>query len=633
MIQKAASLVKFLYLSFFLFPALLFPHLKFQEIKPVIEELLDHHIEHKNFTETCAKRSLALLAYRFDPDMIYLLEGETNDFFNPPPARLKKIVADYHKGAFTEYQALSKVMQNAIHRSRKMRSLIKTILIEEKKGVERPPFLKKSTFPIGEEELYHKTENLMRSWLALYTAEKGGGELSREERFKVINYYEKKRREHEENFLLHFNKKKNGSPLQIAKAIASSLDAHTMYYSPSEAEEMRNLLQKEFCGVGIALREGVDGPLVTGVVPGSPAALSESIAVGDILKEIDGVDVETLYFHEILKHLSGKENSSVTLSFLKGEEKRVSVVLKRQKMTLDRDRIQVSYEPFADGVIGVITLSAFYDNNEGVAVEKDVREALKDLRSHGPLYGLILDLRKNSGGFLHQAVKVASLFMQSGLVVIAKYAQDEVRYTKAGSPLECYTGPLVILTSKASASAAEIVAQTLKDQGIAVIVGDKRTYGKGSMQYQTLTDPKAKSFYKVTVGKYFTASGNSPQIYGVEADIPIPTPFTPLQIGEKYLPFPLKHETLEIKAPLQEEVKRLVTFTQTRPRTKWEKMIPTLQKNSEMRRAEDKDVQAFIEYNERRSEGNYPPRPLFGSQDLQVKEGIAIIKDMIFLAS
>ena len=94
-----------------------------------------------------------------------------------------------------------------------------------------------------------------------------------------------------------------------------------------------------------------------------------------------------------------------------------------------------------------------------------------------------------------------------------------------------YNGPLVILTSRASASAAEIVAQALQDYGTGIVVGDDRTYGKGTIQYQTVTDTGAASFFKVTVGRYYTVSGRTTQIDGVKADLVVPTPYSALAIG------------------------------------------------------------------------------------------------------
>ena len=154
------------------------------------------------------------------------------------------------------------------------------------------------------------------------------------------------------------------------------------------------------------------------------------------------------------------------------------------------------------------------------------------LKSQGNLRGLILDLRSNSGGFLSQAVKVAGLFISDGVIVISKYSNGEEKFYRDVDGKTVYDGPLVVLTSKATASAAEIVAQALQDYGVALVVGDEHTYGKGTIQTQTVTDNRSTSYFKVTVGKYYTVSGHTPQKEGVKADIVVPGRWSKEKIGE-----------------------------------------------------------------------------------------------------
>src|SRR3984957_11805724 len=145
------------------------------------------------------------------------------------------------------------------------------------------------------------------------------------------------------------------------------------------------------------------------------------------------------------------------------------VELVRAKMTLDDKRVDVSTEPFGDGIIGKITLYSFYEGEDGISSEKDIRKAIEDLRAQGPLYGLVLDMRENSGGFLSQAVRVSGLFISGGVVVISKYSDGSMKFYRAVDGRRFYDGPLVVLVSKGSASATEIVAQTLQDYGVGVV--------------------------------------------------------------------------------------------------------------------------------------------------------------------
>ena len=214
---------------------------------------------------------------------------------------------------------------------------------------------------------------------------------------------------------------------------------------------------------------------------------------------------------------------------------------------------------------------------------------------------------------------------------MAKYADNEIRYNREFEPKNFYNGPLVVLTSKASASAAEIVSQALQDEGVAILVGDERTYGKGSMQYQTITDPNATRFFKVTIGRYYTVSGRSAQMDGVMADICVPTSFSHAPIGERFLLYPLANEPLNPTKNIKDDLHKIFDAYAKRQKTTWEKILPNLRINSSRRLENDKNFETFLHYLE---SGQTKPAGLkeFGVEDLQMSEATSIIKDMIYLS-
>lgn len=596
--------------------------LGFKDIKPAVDELFSYHIEHHYFSPVLANRLFKTFFRRFDPDHLLLLKSEVSPYINAERKDLHHQREQFLKGNFSEFYKIQRLLEQSILRIRKMRAKIKTNLLNVKELDRSLTYTPHTDFLDGIQALQQKTELLMRSWLATYAKAHGKENLTLEERTKVLNFYEKKRRQHEDSFLGTSSAMEEKLALNFLKAFSSSLDPHSMFYSPSEAVDLRNFLLKQICGVGVVVKEDVEGAKVGSILPNSPAALDAKIQIGDIIREINGSPIDHLYFHQVLNLLNGPENSKLTLLVEGKDKQKQSLNLIRKKMTLEGDRIQVASEPFSGGVIGKITLASFYDNFEGINVEKDLKEAIARLEAIAPLKGLIIDMRKNAGGFLNQAVKVASLFIPSGVVVMGKYADEQVQYNRAFEIKNFYTGPLLILTSKASASAAEIVAQALKDEGRVVIVGDERTYGKGSMQYQTITDPHAKHCYKVTVGRYYTISGRSTQLCGVLADIVVPTELSKCDIGEKYLLYPLANEPLIKKHTVKQEVQRLFDRFIHRRKTSWEKMIPILQKNSQMRLPLDKNFQSFLSGDGKGT----------GLEDLQMTEATKIIKDMIFLS-
>jgi len=277
-----------------------------------------------------------------------------------------------------------------------------------------------------------------------------------------------------------------------------------------------------------------------------------------------------------------------------------------------------------------------------------VQKAIDQLEKKGNLKGVILDLRDNRGGFLTQAIKVAGLFITNGVVVISKYADGEERYYRDLDGKVSYEGPLIVLTSKITASAAEIVAQALQDYGVALVVGDEHTYGKGTIQTQTVTDNTSASYFKVTVGKYYTVSGKTPQKDGVSVDIVAPSHWEHIEVGEKYantveadkiseyFDDPLKDIKAELKPWF---LKYYIPKLQHRTSI-WRDLLPTLQKNSQYRIANNKNYQYYIkggqdmtqdiedlEWSAKESNMNG------GQDDLQLQEAINIIKDMSILRS
>ncbi len=248
-------------------------------------------------------------------------------------------------------------------------------------------------------------------------------------------------------------------------------------------------------------------------------------------------------------------------------------------------------------------------------------------------------MRENLGGFLSQAIKVSGLFITSGVVVISKYAQGEVQYMRNVDPRVYYNGPLVILTSKASASAAEIVAQALQDYGVGIVVGDKTTYGKGTIQYQTVTDDDASTFFKVTVGRYYTVSGRSTQIEGVQADLVVPSQFAPYSIGERYLEYPLSNDRIaaayndnlvDVDGQTKLWFQRNYLPNIQKKESVWRKMLPTLEKNSAYRLQHDPNFKLFLEQIKPVADGSNA-QVSWGNDDLQMMEAVNIVKDMISL--
>lgn len=651
--------------------------LKTQDISKIMQQIFEQHVDKKEMSEKILKSSLRIYIDQFDPDRTYLLDDEVLPYIAPSDKNIEAIIAQYKAGDYSVYQKLNGIIQQSIDRARKIRAEIEQnpdALYEQSKaalqdkGSEwsdpdlKRPFAKSLT------ELKGRIKDDLVKFLVTEERHYGGAVVSNN-LAKSLEIYDKHLRDQEDQYLfkdqsgrdISVAAKENLFAMHVLKSLANSLDAHTSFFNPTEAYDMKVRLEKEFQGIGVVLQQGADGSIVIGkLVDGGPAAKSGLVQINDRIVEIDGTKVKEESFEKVMDLIRGKNGSSVSL-VLKRQveendgptEKEFNVKLKRAPITVNEDRVDTRFERVSNGIIGVITLHSFYQGDNGVTSENDIRDAIKKLDKQGDLKGLILDLRDNSGGFLSQAVKVAGLFITDGVVVISKYFNGEQHIYRDVDADKIYTGPLIVLTSRATASAAEIVAQALQDYGVAVVVGDDRTYGKGTIQSQTVTGDGSTSYFKVTVGKYYTVSGKTPQIQGVRADVVVPSLLSNEHIGEEYLDYALPGDTIaaEYKDPLTDIDPSLkqwyLHYYVPHEQQKidiWRNMLPTLKKNSDFRIGHNVNYQKLLDRLKGVSDDQNPRDKLGrspfvtgdntpGSKDLQMDEALNVLKDMIFLHS
>lgn len=579
-------------------------------------------------TNELMKRSLFLYAKQFDSEFCYLSSEEMKEYFDPSEDQLTIWVKQYEERDYSPFFLLNKKIVTAIERARNWRKEWineRNQVLSDAKKIEHPK--------IGNHEFVKTTGEVKARHYQLYVNLVAA----------QIKRIEEKRRVGKEKKLLQLCDKQlsflesgyyegeDNIRIKLVKAMAPSLDAHTAYYSPDEAISLRTQLEKGMCGIGVILQEGINGIEIREIVSGGPAEKSGNLQIGDTILQIDSTPLHDISFQRVLEIMRGNEGSVIELEIIRGEEEKPEVKLvklKREQITLNQQRVDVSSVKVNNGIIGMITLHSFYEG-DGVSSEEDLKIAIDQLREKAPLRGLVLDFRENTGGFLSQAVKVSGLFMQSGIVAISKYFNQEIKCLRTLNRTAYYSGPLIILISKSSASAAEIVAQTLQDYGVALIVGDESSFGKGTIQLQTVTDQKAEYYYKVTVGRYYTVSGKSTQIDGVKADLIVPTKYAFEEMGESYLDYPLGSDQVasayfdqmeDVDFHLKKWVKQAYLSSKQPRIIKASWMIEQLKLNSAERLKLNPEFQAFLVYPKKEED-----------KDLQMHECVNIIKDMILL--
>ncbi len=284
-------------------------------------------------------------------------------------------------------------------------------------------------------------------------------------------------------------------------AMLASLDPYTVYYPETEIEDYRYMLTGEYGGIGAQVGD-VDGKIVVLEPQEGFAAHKAGIRAGDQIIGINGINVQGKNTEQISGLLRGQAGTTVKLKIIKPDKSvPTEVELKREEIKSK----SVSYSGLLDDKkTGYIKLTAFTEN-----CGQEVKKAFLDLKAEG-CNKLILDLRGNPGGLLHEAVNIVNLFVNKGLEVVytkGRTSDWDKSYLSVNSPVDTQI-PLVVLVDENSASASEIVSGALQDFDRAVIVG-RRTFGKGLVQ-QT-RDVIYNTKVKITVAKYYIPSGRCVQ--------------------------------------------------------------------------------------------------------------------------
>jgi carboxyl-terminal processing protease len=294
----------------------------------------------------------------------------------------------------------------------------------------------------------------------------------------------------------------------------TSLDPHSSYMNAKEAADMRTETRGQFGGLGIEVTMEEELVKVVSPFEGTPADKAGVLA-GDLIAEIDGEQVRGLTLGEAVEKMKGDIGTSVSLTIIReGATQPV-------RLTVTRDEIKVpSVRHTVENDVGYIKLLKF---NEQTTV--GLEEAIADIEAQvgeDKLKGYILDMRRNPGGLLDEAVSVSDSFLDNGEIVSTRGRNsDETRRYNARSGDVINGKPLVVLVNGGSASASEIVAGALQDQRRATVVGS-RSFGKGSVQ--TIIPLGANGALRLTTALYYTPSGRSIQGRGIDPDIAVEQP-------------------------------------------------------------------------------------------------------------
>ncbi len=381
-------------------------------------------------------------------------------------------------------------------------------------------------------------------------------------------------------------------------SITNVFDPHTGYFEPVEKESFDIEFAGRLEGIGARLQEDDDFTKISSVVVGGPAWKTKQLDEGDLILKVaqgdDGepLDIKGMRVGDVVQYIRGKKGTKVRLTVKKVDGTIIEVPMIRDIIVIDeRYAKSLILEDEGKEKVGYVFLPGFYadfNDKNGRFSAADVAVELEKLKQE-KVKGVILDLRNNGGGSLDEVRKMSGLFIEEGPVVQIKSKDQRAEVLKDTDAKVQYSGPLVVLVNNFSASASEILAAALQDYGRAIIVGGKKTHGKGTVQrfidldrmLRGSAEVKPLGHIKLTMQKYYGVDGGSVQLRGVTPDIILPDYLHYVTTGERDYEYALNWSEIEA-VPFDQNVYEI-------------KNLNELRQLSEQRVAKDSTFQAILE--------------------------------------
>ena len=353
-------------------------------------------------------------------------------------------------------------------------------------------------------------------------------------------------------------------------SLTHTLDPHSSYMSPDTLEDFRIAMELKLEGIGASLRSEDGYTIVAAVVDGGAADKDGRLKVNDKIVAVDSkasgdwADIIDMKLKHVVRKIRGNKGTKVRLQ-VKTEAGETNVYeLTRQEIKLAESEVKGQIIDAGKrvegktGRVGVINIPSFYRDFRAAqmgldfkSTRKDVVKVLKQFEAAGGVDVVVVDLRYNGGGALSEAIEVTGLFITEGPVVqVLEQDTTVTKHEDVDADIQCRE-PLIVLTNRLSASASEIFAGAIKDYKRGIVIGDKTTHGKGTVQ-NVMNVPVRRMLFgsadygalKLTINQFYRINGDSTQNRGVESDIVLPSFLEHRDIGESTLDNALEFSTI-----------------------------------------------------------------------------------------
>ncbi len=503
------------------------------DIPDLITIYFQKHIRFHQLTEDLRHRTIETYLRRLDPQRVLFQEEDVEQL----AASMENIFRETEKA---DCSRLRDLQQEVVARHREVEGFIRGYVGSDEYKLDPSVELRLDPDERGHPATQGERDALLRvlANFGISNYLSTGTDLA-EAKKRLIHRYELQTRRRVE-------KRREDIYAEFLDAFANSLDPHSAYLSADDVEDFQIQMQLSLEGIGVALTERDGYAVVEQIIPGGAADRLDVLEPKDKIIAVaeegeEPVDVIDMALRDVVRLIRGKKGTRVELTILRQGEKteRFQVAIQRDTIDLTQQAAKLSYETVvANGrelKIAVLDLPSFYGDQDPAKRKgsRDVARLLRQARD-SDADGLILDLSRNGGGLLEDAVAISGFFIgEGGIVAVKESDEKQGRVMKDPDDGILFTEPMVILVSRWSASASEILAGALKDYERALVVGDDHTFGKGTVQSVFPLRPGLGAL-KITTALFFRPGGASTQNSGVAADVVFPSLLNTDAFGERH---------------------------------------------------------------------------------------------------
>ncbi len=519
----------------------------------MIYKFMQRHLSNRQINDEIATRAMELYLKGLDPMKMYFMQSDVDEF----SMVADEIDENLRDGRFTiAFQVFERFMERVGQRVNLANEILESDLdftLDEDLVTDRDEI----TFATSIDEMRSRWRKRIKYNILLY---------ENDEKTTGKDPVERVRKRYQS----YYNRLKNYGNEDVAEiyisSITTSFDPHTSYMSEATYESFMINMNLELEGIGATLQSTDDGlTVIRRIVPDGAADKQSDLAVEDKIVAVgqvtgEMVDITDMKLDDVVDMIRGKAGTIVKLAILSpGSNEIKTITITRERIELKDSAAQGTV--FEAGLkddgskyqIGVIDLPSFYTDmsgrggSVGRSTTRDMRNILDDFSTTG-VDAVVVDLRRNGGGSLREAIDCTGLFIDRGPVVQVRDFLGNQEVLNDSARGVAWNGPLVVVTSKFSASASEILAGAVQDYERGLVVGDTATHGKGTVQ--TLVnlgeellglpaDDNSLGALKLTIQQFYRPNGDSTQVRGVLSDLTLPSLTDHLDVGEGDLDYPV----------------------------------------------------------------------------------------------